>query len=407
MKQIEIISFNMSSFQEWERGTVNRNRHLLYQFLDQPEVKRIVAIDFLPFSFKRVLRNFFQNIVFGPKGEKVYCDLISRGIKVSDKFYVFSTVNSFWAPGKIMKKVDKFLKKIDLKYPLNSETKKVGWSCFPMFVDYLKEDCPIKLDLTIFDAVDNWIEHPSFKKYQTILKNNYQIIAEKSDLIFTVSDNLIDFFKSLGRKENLYWISNGVEVSHFKKESSDLPKDLEKVSKPIVGYLGIIQQRIDVDLLEYLANHNPEKSFVLIGPLWPVYFRRLRRLAVEIKKLQKYKNIYFLGHKKYQETPFYLNHFSVAISPHKLDKFIKSTNSLKALEYLASGLPVVTTPTSGAENLSHLVKIAQDYEDFNKKLNQALEEDNPEARQQRKEKIKEYDWGIKMEKIIKLIKEHF
>jgi len=109
--------------------------------------------------------------------------------------------------------------------------------------------------------------------------------------------------------------------------NSEKPKDLENIPKPIIGYLGIIQQRIDIDLLEYLAQKNPDKSFVLIGPLWPVYFRKLRKPAIEIKRLEKYKNIYLLGRKKYQQTPVYINNFQVAICPHKIDKFIKSTNS--------------------------------------------------------------------------------
>ena len=411
--KLEIIMFNMSSYSEWQRGVANRNRHIFYKLLKRPEVERIIAIDFLPFTFKRALRNYWQNIIKGLKGKVIYRDLTTRCIKISNpdsaELYILSTIDSVFSHKKAIEKINKVLRKISqlTNYP-STQLTKIIWSYFPMFVDYFKG---IKADLTIFDAVDNWIEHPSFFKYKELLKKNYQIIAEKSNLIFVVSDNLIEFFRSLGRGTDLAWVSNGVDVAHFTRPlRSDLPKksvflrDFKKIPRPIIGYLGIIQQRLDLGLLEYLAERNPDKSFVLVGPLWPVYFRKLRRSAIEIKRLKKYKNIYLLGWKPYHLAPAYIKNFDLAISPHKLDKFIRSTNSLKALEYLACGKPVVTTPASGVERLSHLVYIAQDYQDFNKKINQALESNLPELKEKRISQMKQEDWSLKVEEMMKLIR---
>jgi glycosyltransferase involved in cell wall biosynthesis len=177
---------------------------------------------------------------------------------------------------------------------------------------------------------------------------------------------------------------------------------VEEIPHPIIGYIGTIQSRVDINLLEYLAQKNPDKSLVLIGPIWPEFLKKIRRPAIEIR-LKKYKNVYFLGRKSYQESPKYIHQFDVAIIPHKLDEFIKYTHSLKLLEYLACGKPVVTTPASGAEKFSHLIYIAQDYRDFNEKIQKALTENNPELVRLRLEAARENSWSLRFEKMMELI----
>jgi len=398
--KLEIIMFNMSSYVEWQKGFSNRNSHIFNGLLERPEVARIVAVDFLPFTFKRTLRNCYENIIKGVKGKVIYRDLTTKCVKISGEqaeLYVFSTIDSFFSHKRVIKKLNKVLDKIN-----GQPATRVLWSCFPMFVDYFDK---IRADLTVFDAVDNWIEHPSFKKDKGLLEKNYQIIARKSDLIFTVSENLLDFFKNLGREKDIHWIANGVEVSHFTGQETGRPKDMEKIPRPIIGYVGIIQQRLDLDLLEYLAEKNPEKSFVLIGPFWPVYFRKFRKPAVEIERLRKHKNVYLLGPRSYQLTPAYIRNFDLAISPHRLDSFIKYTSSLKVLEYLICGKPVVTTPSSSVERFSHLVNIARDYQDFDKKIKKALESDSQELKEERIRQISSQDWGLKAEEMMEHIKQ--
>lgn len=407
-KNLEIVMFNMSSYVEWQKGVDNRNRHVFNRLLERPEVARIIVIDFLPFTFKRTARNYWQNVIRklkaepgrGGKSKVIYRDLTTRCVKIDGKraeLYVFSTIDSVFSHKRVIKKLNKVLDKIG-----GQAISRVIWSCFPMFVDYFDK---VKADLTVFDAVDNWIEHPSFKKHKGILEKNYQIIVGKSDLIFTVSENLLDFFRNLGREKDIYWIANGVEVSHFTGPEPGRPKDMEKIPRPIIGYVGIIQQRLDIDLLEYLAEKNPEKSIVLIGPVWPVYFRKLRKPAVEIQRLRKHKNVYLLGPRSYQLTPAYIRNFDLAISPHRLDNFIKYTSSLKVLEYLICGKPVVTAPSSSVEKFSHLVYIARDYQDFDRKIKKALESDNRELKEERIRQISNYDWGLKTKEMIKLIKD--
>jgi len=410
---MEIVMFNMSSYSEWEKGIVNRNYHIFKYLLNDARVKRIIAVDFLPFTLKRAIRNFLKNILCDPKlriypnntkqdkKKVIYRDLTTKCTQISDKLFIFSTIDSLFSSNRVIKKIRQVLDKIPQlpNYP-STKVSRIVWSYFPMFVDYFDQ---LDEDLTVFDAVDNWLEHPSYLKYQERLKKNYQIIAQKSDLIFTVAESLVEFFKSLGREKNTYWIPNGVDVEHFHLTQINTdPALVEEIPHPIIGYIGTIQSRVDINLLEYLAQKNPDKSLVLIGPIWPEFLKKIRRPAIEIR-LKKYKNVYFLGRKSYQESPKYIRQFDVAIIPHKLDEFIKYTHSLKLLEYLACGKPVVTTPASGAEKFSHLIYIAQDYRDFNEKIQKALTENNPELVRLRLEAARENSWSLRFEKMMELI----
>ena len=102
---IDIIMFNMSSFSEWEKGTVNRNFHILKNFSKNPRIGKILSVDFLPFTFKRVLRNYWQNIIRSPKGKIIFQDLTTKCVQIShsslfalhSSLYIYSTIDSIFS----------------------------------------------------------------------------------------------------------------------------------------------------------------------------------------------------------------------------------------------------------------------------------------------------------------------
>ncbi len=189
---------------------------------------------------------------------------------------------------------------------------------------------------------------------------------------------------------------NGVDFEHWSQVSGDLPRDMQKIKKPIVGYHGILQDRFDQDLLSYLANNNPEINFVLVGWKWP---------NQDFSKIANYQNIHFLGQKKYQELPNYVANFDIALIPHKIDGFTRSMNPLKIYEYLAAGKQIVATPVAGIEEFKDLIKSADSYEEINHLLEKSLgdlENIKPDIFQQA---VKEYDWQKKLAKFLAVVKE--
>ncbi|MDA2921790.1 glycosyltransferase [Patescibacteria group bacterium AH-259-L07] len=410
--KLEIVMFNMSNYSEWEKGVVNRNYHIFNNLLQHSSVARIIAVDFLPFTFKRAIRNYWENIIRGSHGEVIYRDLTTTCTKVDgypSELYVFSTIDSIFSHTLATRKLNKILNRINQQSSINNHqsTIRIIWSYFPMFVNYFSakggsasDGNGIKSDITVFDAVDNWIEHPSFVKFKSVLYKNYQTITDKSNLIFTVAEPLVDFLSTLGREKDIHWIPNGIDIDHFTANTqyrrSDHVDDIKGIPRPIVGYVGTIENRVDIDLVRYIASRHKNKSFVFVGPVWK---------EAAIKKLKSYTNVYFLGRKPYTLVPAYIKQFDLCIIPHKLDAFIKYTYSLKMLEYLIIGKPVISTATYDTARFSDYLYIAKDYNDFSNKIDLSMKSDTIEARKKRIERVKEEDWKLKVEEMMKIIKQ--
>ena len=338
----------MSRYSDWQKGIVNRNYHVLHTLAQDERVGKILAVDFLPFNFKRKLKTFVADqILRDTQGEVIYGDLNSRCWQVTSKIYVYSSINKF---SRVLDELNLISKKLELK-------EVIVWNYNPFLNNYFNQ---LGQRLNIFDSVDNWLEHSSYTKYKDRLAVNYQEIKRNSDLIFTVSQNLMDLFD---RENYVYQIPNGVELEHF--DTNKVSDKLKDIKKPIIGFLGVMQDRLDVDLIKYLAEVFANKSIVLAGPVWKNFSK---------DKLVKYPNIHFLGQISYQEIPELYNGFDVGIIPYKVNEFIKSTDSMKFYEYLAAGLPVVSTDIAGADKFQNFIKIAKTHFEFKKEIEEILQQ---------------------------------
>jgi len=373
--------FNMSAYSAWQAGVQNRNFHILNQLLVDERVEQVVAVDYLPHTYKRAVRVWLDDILKPPPGQILFKSLFSRLVRVSDKLTVYSSVAAKFSLKKFYRNLNKIIKELGFDDYL-------VWSYYPLEIGYFKE---LKARLKIFDAVDNWVEHPSYKKFRARLLANYQAIDREADLIFTVAEEQQALF---ARQEKVHWIPNGVDLKHYQPEHNIINRDIGDLPRPIIGYVGTIQDRVDLDLLEYLVKSNPEKSFALVGPVW--YASIQERFA-------GYRNVYFLGRKSYQEVPMYIQQFDVGIIPHQLDKFVKSTNPMKIYEYLACGKPVVSTGGAGINLFKDVVYIADEYKKFNQFVNQALTEDDKYLAHERVAAVKEHSWLKRTERMLSLI----
>jgi len=212
-------------------------------------------------------------------------------------------------------------------------------------------------------------------------------------LIFVVSKNLLNFFDD---QPNVYWVPNGVDIKHYNKKFTLINRDVSDIPKPIIGYIGVIQDKVDLKLVKYLAENNPDKSLVMVGPVW----NEQDKFKIELEGLS---NVYFLGYKKYENAPMYIQQFDIGIIPHKTEGFSASTNPMKAYEYLACGKPVVATKNIGVDNVREMVNTAASYEEFNQQVNELLAEDNEENQQTRKDFIKKHSWFNTVNKMLELI----
>lgn len=384
MTQYDVIMFGMSNYSEWERGVSNRNYHVLKELLNKPEINKILYVDYLPLTWKRALRILKEDIFVGKKDATIVQRSATYQVsKISEKLYVYSDISFVFSPVLTVKNI----KKIALKLNFGDL---ILWSFNPFIAPEWQK---FGSKLIVFDAVDNWLSHSSYTKLKTRLKKAYELIKNEADIIYTVSKNLLNFFED---QPNVHWIPNGVDFIHYNKQYSLINRDIADVKKPIIGYIGIIQEKVDLDLVHYLAEQNPDKSIVLVGPIWD-------EQSLQKKELASYKNIFFLGYKSYEEAPMYIQQFDIGIVPHRANDFSASTNPMKVYEYLACGKPVVSTENVGTENMSEVIKVATGYEDFNRLVNQELTDNSSELVKVRQEFAKKYSWYNTVEKMLDLI----
>ncbi|OGY92977.1 MAG: hypothetical protein A3B31_00370 [Candidatus Komeilibacteria bacterium RIFCSPLOWO2_01_FULL_53_11] len=383
MHPFDVIMLNMSSYAEWLHGVNNRNYHVLDELVRSSDVRRILAVDYPPLTFKRALRNYKENVLMSlPEGKVRYRSLTERLTEISDKLSVYSNCTFYKSPERFMQRLKAVAERLELR-------DMVVWSFFP---PAMKHTGSLGQRLTVFDAVDNWAEHSSYRQFVPMLKENYAYIKEKADIIFTVADELQKLFDN---QPNVYWIPNGVDLAHYQTPRRLVNRDIADIQRPIVGYIGIIQDRVDVDMIVDLARMNPDKSFVMVGPVWS---------DRDKQRLETRENVHVLGYKSYDEAPAYIQQFDVALIPHKVSTFITSTNPMKVYEYLACGKPVVATRHSGAEMFQDAVYLAADTAEFHSSIGRALVEDSSDKQRMRRDAVREYSWSATVSQMLMIVK---
>ncbi len=128
-----------------------------------------------------------------------------------------------------------------------------------------------------------------------------------------------------------------------------------RLDGPIIGYVGNLSSRIDIDLLRHLAQSRPQWQLVLIGSA---------HLDKTILELQDLANVHFLGVKPYPGVADYIRSFDVALIPHLNDRMTKTMHPLKALVYLSLGVPTVSTQIPNLGELTEVIPVAGGQDEF-------------------------------------------
>lgn len=268
----------------------------------------------------------------------------------------------------------------------------VLWFYTPMAMDFAGHLQPA---ITIFDCMD---ELSAFKFAPPELIENERLLLEKADLVFTGGQSLYEAKKE--KHERAFPFPSSIDAAHFKqaRDVKEEPEDQKSIARPRLGYYGVIDERIDLELLDKAAEMRPEWQFIMIGPV----------VKISEDDLPRRENIHYLGGKNYQELPAYLAGWDVALMPFALNESTKYISPTKTPEYLAAGKPVVSTPIRDVVRPYGelgLVHIAQTAEEFVAASEAALSE-NEEARlKQVDEFLSEISWDKTWGQMTDLIQE--
>lgn len=266
------------------------------------------------------------------------------------------------------------------------------WFYTPMAMDFAAHLEPAA---TVFDCMD---ELSAFKFAPPELIENERRLMEKADVVFTGGQSLYEAKQD--RHQNIHAFPSSIDVAHFRqaRDISEEPEDQKSIARPRLGFCGVIDERMNIEMIGKMAELRPDWQFVMIGPV----------VKISDEDLPRRENIHYLGGKDYKELPQYLAGWDAAIMPFAINESTKFISPTKTPEYLAAGKPVVSTAIRdvvrpyGDKGLVHIATTA---EEFVAACEKAMREETPERVEQADEFLAQMSWEQTWARIAELIRE--
>jgi UDP-galactopyranose mutase len=252
---------------------------------------------------------------------------------------------------------------IDRLFAEHAVTEHFLWYYTPMAMPWTKHLRPVA---TVYDCMD---ELSAFKGAHVALREYEAALFDRADMVFTGGQSLYEAKR--GQHRNVYAFPSSIDASHFAQARSiaSEPEDQASIPHPRMGFFGVIDERMDIELLDAVAALRPDWHLVMVGPV----------VKIDPADLPRRENIHYLGGKSYTELPSYLAGWDVALLPFARNESTRFISPTKTPEYLAAGCPVVSTSIRdvvrpyGEEGLVHIA----DYPaEFVSAIEAALAEDS-------------------------------
>lgn len=268
----------------------------------------------------------------------------------------------------------------------------IAWYYTPMA---LAKSRHLQPALTVYDCMD---ELAAFKFAPPALREREQELFRKADLVFTGGHTLYEAKRQ--QHADAHPFPSSIDKAHFgqARQKTTEPADQASIAHPRVGFFGVVDERLDIELLGQLAKAHPEWQFVIIGPV----------VKIDPATLPRTSNIHYLGGKDYQELPSYLQGWDVAtllFADNESTKFISPT---KTPEYLAAGCPVVSTPIRDVVRPYgelNLVQIASTADEFGRAIEAALvQTQDADWRQRTDDYLATISWDQTWQQMVDLMK---
>ncbi|NLW43668.1 MAG: glycosyltransferase family 1 protein [Syntrophomonadaceae bacterium] len=252
----------------------------------------------------------------------------------------------------------------------------------PAHVDLIPRYNP---SLVVFDYLDEPVEE--FVSLAPYLRR----ALTSADLVVASSERL--YRDSLTVNPNTILVPNGCDFDHFNRaqhRNLAIPDDMKDLKPPIVGYHGAIATWLNFDLILRVADSLPHGHVVMVGPLY------------NLTSVPRRPNLHWLGYKRFEVLPQYTQLFDVAIIPFRVSQLTEAVNPIKMWEYMAAGIPVVTTALPETQGFPEIYYSAND-DEFIINVRRALNEDPAHLRQARIELAQRNTWLERARQILQAI----
>ncbi len=190
-----------------------------------------------------------------------------------------------------------------------------------------------------------------------------------------------------------YQLPQGVNYDHFAAPTVE-PAAFQAIPRPRIGFSGTIGGQCDYPLLRRLADAFPQASIVLVGPVTE---------GAAVVDTIRAKNVHFLGVQSYADLPAYVQAFDVGIIPYVLNEWTMAVDSLKLLEYLAAGLPVVSTTFPEVEKYANIVAMVPDADAFIAAVGSALVVPAAVSRERGRAFARQHTWARRADAFLEIV----
>lgn len=242
-------------------------------------------------------------------------------------------------------------------------------------------------ELSLYYCVDEFSEFSAYDAKVT--RRSERELISKCDVVITTARRLQEAKRDLHPETHL--VPHGVCYEHFARATdaaTEVPPCMKEIAAPVFGFFGMIQDWIDLRLIVALAKRRPGWSFVLIG-----------KQEAPVDECAAQPNVHLLGQVPYATLPGYCRAFDVALIPFKINALTVHVNPIKLREYLAAGLPVVSTDLPEVRAYCPHVRIAKTVDEFEEACRQALQERTPHFAALRQAAVQNETWESRVEQL--------
>lgn len=280
--------------------------------------------------------------------------------------------------------INRKLRKRAIKNPLI-------WSFSPRWLPIIKHLQYSNMIFHCVDALHTYDASPEFKE-------QYIESVALANIVFTPGILLEQELKEINKFT--YRIGHGCGMEHLHYNFSEVPIELHDIPEPRVIYSGTLANWVDYDLIYDVAYKLPNVSFVLIGYIHALAPRD------KVQKISALKNIHLLGYKDFKDLPVYYHASKIGIVPYQAsNEHIQYSTPTKFLDYLAAGLPVISTRFPAAEAMNEWVKCIDTVEEFVNTVEYLLQNDTDELKENRRSYAATNEWGSKVSEMSNRIRE--
>jgi glycosyltransferase involved in cell wall biosynthesis len=262
------------------------------------------------------------------------------------------------------------------------------WTFLPNVADYVGS---LGESLAVYYCVDEWSMFSYLDRNDTVQAE--RALLAKVDCVFAINHELAEAKRALNPRT--YVAPHGVDQALFARAlapETAVPADLAALPKPVLGFYGTLRDWVDLHLVAQIARARPSWSIALIG-----------QQLDDVGPIAGLANVHLLGRKPHAELPAYCKGMSVGLIPYRIDERMKFVNPIKLREYLAAGLPVVSTAVPEVRRYGKWCAIADDSAGFIAAIERALAEDSPARRRERSASMETETWPARVAEVARIV----